>query len=205
MNFEEQGNGAPGALSIQTERLWLRKLKKGDAAALSSYRSLPEVYAYQLWRAGTVSDAAAFISGTADRLDHTGTWYQLGIFRTGDPDLIGDIGIHFLSSEKGEVELGFTLAPAFQGKGYATEAVSAVINYLFADLRKRRIVITVDPRNVRSRRLAARLGMVRTGCYDQQIPGSGDMCIDITYALNTEDWPLSKQPFPSKNQYSTPD
>ena len=188
MKFEQPDHVAPGGLSIQSDRLWLRKLKKGDAAALFSYRSLPEVYAFQLWRAATVSDAAAFIAGTADRLDHTGTWYQLGIFRTEDPALIGDIGIHFISGDRGEVELGFTLAPSFQRQGYATEAVSVVINYLFSHLKKRRIVINVDPRNVRSRRLAGRLGMVQTGCYDERIPDSGDVCPDITYALNAEDW-----------------
>jgi RimJ/RimL family protein N-acetyltransferase len=180
-------------LSIRTERLWLRKLNKGDAAALFSYRSLPEVFAYQLWRAASVSGAAAFIAGTADRLDHTGTWYQLGVFTTETPALIGDIGIHFLNSESGEVELGFTLAPAFQGHGYATEAVSAVITYLFVNLKKRRVIISVDPRNSPSRHLATRLGMVQTGCYDNRIPGSGDVCNDITYAANADDWPMTNR------------
>jgi RimJ/RimL family protein N-acetyltransferase len=191
VKFEERGSVAPGDLSIRTERLSLRKLNEGDAASLFSYRSLPEVYAYQLWRAASVSDATAFISGTADRLDHTGTWYQLGIFRLNDPTLIGDIGIHFINADRGEVELGFTLAPASQGKGYATEAVSAVITHLFINLRKRRIIINVHPGNSRSRRLASRLGMVQTGCYDKQIPDSGDVCNDITYALNAENWSLS--------------
>lgn len=192
-------------LSIHTERLWLRKLNKGDAAALYSYRSLPEVFIFQLWRAATVSDATAFISGTADRLDHTGTWYQLGIFRVDDPILIGDIGIHFINADKGEVELGFTLAPAFQGMGYATEAVSAVITHLFSNLKKRRITISVDPRNTSSRKLAARIGMVQTGCYDERIPGSGDVCTDITYALNAEDWPFSEEARVQKLSKLTPD
>ena len=178
-------------LSIHTDRLSLRKLKECDAESLFSYRSLPEIYAYQLWRADSVSDASAFISRTAARLDHSGTWYQLGIFRLNDPALIGDIGIHFISAETGEVELGFTLAPPFQGKGYAFEAVSAVITYLFINLRKRRIIINVAPGNSRSRRLASRLGMVQTGCYDKKIPDNGDMCDDITYALNAKNWPLS--------------
>ncbi len=191
MTFEERSPFTLGDLSIRTERLSLRKLNKGDATALFSYRSLPEVNAYQLWRAASVSDATAFISGTADRLDHTGTWYQLGIFLSSDPALIGDIGIHFVNADRGEVELGFTLAPSVQGRGYATEAVSAVITYLFTRLRKRRITIAVDPRNTASRRLAARLGMVQTGCYDKQIQDSGEVCNDITYALNFENWPLS--------------
>jgi RimJ/RimL family protein N-acetyltransferase len=187
VNLEEKESVSRGDLSLRTERLCLRKLTNSDAAALFAYRSLPEIYAYQS-RTTTLSDAAAFISGTADELDQPGTWYQLGIFRTGDPALIGDIGIHFLNTDTGQVELGFTLAPAFQGQGYATEAVSAVLSYLFIYLKKRRIIITVDPRNTRCRLLAARLGMVQTACYDKQIPSSGDVCSDITYTVNADDW-----------------
>jgi RimJ/RimL family protein N-acetyltransferase len=118
-------------VSIHTQRLWLRRLNQDDAAALFAYRRLPEVYVYQLWRAASISEASAFIAGTSNRVDHTGTWYQLGIFRVDDPALIGDIGLHFLPSGCDEVELGFTLAPPFQGQGFATEAISAVISYLF--------------------------------------------------------------------------
>jgi RimJ/RimL family protein N-acetyltransferase len=190
VNLEEKEFVSRDDLSILTDRLCLRKLTNGDAVALFAYRSLPEIYAYQS-RTTTLSDAAAFISGTADKLDQPGTWYQMGIFRSGDSILIGDIGIYFVTSEKAEVELGFTLAPSFHGQGYATEAVSAVINYLFKALGKRRIIINVDPRNTRSRKMASRLGMTQTGCHDHQTPG-GEGGDEVTYTLNVEDWAFSK-------------
>jgi RimJ/RimL family protein N-acetyltransferase len=186
-------------LHIQTERLSLRKLKPLDATALFSYRSLPEVFRYQLWQPAAVSDAAAFIAGTADRVDDPGTWYQLGIFRISRPELMGDIGIHFIDSDRGEVELGFTLAPLFQHQGYATEAVSAVIGYLFKELRKRCIMISVDPRNAPSRRLADRLGLMQTDYHDEQKASSGDISADITFVLNSENWWAEKRSAISEN------
>jgi len=50
-----------------------------------------------------------------------------------DGQLIGDIGVRFLDDS--QVELGYTLSPEYQGKGYAAEAVNAVIDYLFTVLK----------------------------------------------------------------------
>ncbi|NPV69255.1 MAG: GNAT family N-acetyltransferase [Firmicutes bacterium] len=52
--------------------------------------------------------------------------------------LIGDCGIRFPAGDDSQVEIGFTIAPAHQGHGYATEAVRAVLRYLFTTLRKHR-------------------------------------------------------------------
>ena len=51
---------------------------------------------------------------------------------------LGDIGIHFLEtdSENQQVEIGYTLDKEFRGKGYATEALSLVIDFLINSLMK---------------------------------------------------------------------
>ncbi len=164
----------------------LRRLTLDDAAALFSYRSLPDVSRYQSFRPSVISDAVKFIEATADRLDIPGTWYQLGIFYKNDPALIGDIGIHSLDS--GAVELGCTLAPGSQGQGYAAEAMTAVIGYLFQSLGKRRTMFSVDPRNAPSRRLAARLGMRQVAQHEKSIFIDGEWCDDVIYEANAIDW-----------------
>ncbi|APV43900.1 Protein N-acetyltransferase, RimJ/RimL family [Dehalogenimonas formicexedens] len=185
---------------IRTERLRLTRLSQVDAMALFSYRSLPEVYAWQSFRPSSVADAETFISKTAQKPDQPGTWYQLGIFRNGDPALIGDIGIHF-GEASSQVALGYTLDPAFQGKGYVFEAVSAVITYLFRDLGKTRITIDVHPGNSRSRKLAARLGMVQTGSREAPIEDTGSDDESVFYALDVENWPFSNTPKPSTSNF----
>lgn len=57
-------------------------------------------------------------------------WFQYGIER--EHVLIGDVGVN-LHENRMQAEIGFTLAPAYQGRGYATEAVRRVVGYLLVD------------------------------------------------------------------------
>ena len=63
--------------------------------------------------------------------------------------LIGDCGFRVVESDPAQAEIGATLAPEFQGKGYASEALRALLNYLFTTLKKHRVFgpsIRVTPR-----------------------------------------------------------
>jgi len=164
-----------GLIFLQTERLLLKRLTPDDAPALFRYRSLPEICRYQSFQPAEIADAVTFITGTSDKIDVTDTWYQLGIFPEGGVDLIGDIGIHFLPDA--EVELGYTLAPDFQRKGYATEALLPVIDHLFKKLAKRRITCSINSRNEPSIPLAGRLGL--RPIYRAR-PDDGDLMYEIT-------------------------
>ncbi len=79
-----------------------------------------------------------------------GPWCQLAIRLSGERELIGDLGARVTAEDPRQVEIGFTLAPAYQGCGYATEAVSGLIGHLLGPLRKHRVFASADPRNVRS-------------------------------------------------------
>jgi RimJ/RimL family protein N-acetyltransferase len=59
------------------------------------------------------------------------------------------------------VEVGWRLAPDWWGRGLATEAARASIDFGFERLGLRSIVSIIDERNTRSLRLAERLGMRR--------------------------------------------
>jgi RimJ/RimL family protein N-acetyltransferase len=57
-----------------------------------------------------------------------------------------------------DAEIGYAFGKAYWGKGYATEACQAVIEYVFKELRIKRIVTGIDPENTRSNNLQKRLG-----------------------------------------------
>ena len=115
------------------------------------------------------------------------TWFQLAIVNKNEDMLIGDIGIHFLE-DNAQVEIGYTLAPSYQGQGYAIEALKAVINYLFSDLKKHRITASVDPNNTKSIRLLEKLGMRKEGHFIKSYR-MGDMWLDdCIYAILEEEW-----------------
>lgn len=81
------------------------------------------------------------------------TWYQLLISDKETDAVIGDIGIHFFGKENKQVELGIAVNKKFHGKGYASEALKGIIDYLFSNLQKHRIIASVDPENTNSLRL----------------------------------------------------
>jgi RimJ/RimL family protein N-acetyltransferase len=80
--------------------------------------------------------------------------------------------------------MGWSLAPWGRGKGYATEAARAAIDWSFGSLPLDRIVSIIDPRNAASQAVAERLGERRTG---ERFTPFRDPC-DI-WEIRREDWP----------------
>jgi RimJ/RimL family protein N-acetyltransferase len=111
-----------------TPRLRLRRLCPDDAPAICAYRALPEVARYQSWDSFSLDEADRLIAGNAGLLlDTPGTWFQLGIVSISSGQLIGDCGLHFLADQPRQVELGITLGPAHQRRGFAREALAGVL------------------------------------------------------------------------------
>jgi [ribosomal protein S5]-alanine N-acetyltransferase len=79
--------------------------------------------------------------------------------RTGE--LLGYCGLTYFPDVNGrsEVELGYRLARAAWGQGYATEAALAVRDAAFSSLKLQRLVSIIDPGNTASIRVAEKLGM----------------------------------------------
>jgi RimJ/RimL family protein N-acetyltransferase len=173
--------------TITTDRLLLRKLEINDRDEFFTYRSLPEIYEYQSFMPKNISEVDDFINRIPSNPNIPNTWFQLAIVNKNEDMLIGDIGIHFLE-DNAQIEIGYTLAPSYQGQGYAIEALKAVINYLFYDLKKHRITASVDPNNRKSIRLLEKLGMRKEGHFIKSYR-MGDMWLDdCIYAILKEEW-----------------
>jgi RimJ/RimL family protein N-acetyltransferase len=175
--------------NIETERLILSRLRAGDAPRIYAYRHLPEVYRYQGWRPQSLEDAESFVRGlSAVDFDTPGTWYQFGLRLRDSDQLVGDLGVHFF--EDGEqVELGVTLAPEFNGKGLATEALIAVIEHLFGPANKHRVTASIDSRNEASTRLMERVGMRREAHFRESVRCDDEWADDLVFAMLSSEWP----------------
>jgi len=91
-----------------------------------------------------------------------------------------------------QAEIGCTLSKNYQNQGYATEALGAMIEYLFLTLNKHRIIASVDPRNTASIRLIERLGFRKEAHFKESYYLRGEWVDDIIYAmLRTEHSPTS--------------
>lgn len=172
---------------LKTVRLIIKGLAVQDKEIFFAYRSLPEVYVYQSWKPSGIDEVEEFINkNKAIQPNTKNTWMQLGIYHS-NSTLIGDIGVHFLDDEA-QVEIGYTLSPAHQGCGYAQEAVKAVIDYLFLNLRKHRITASVDPDNAKSINLLKKLEFRQEAYFNKSQLISGKWCDDVVYAVLEEEW-----------------
>ncbi len=176
---------------LETPRLVVRRFVPADAAAFARYRSIADVARYQSWDAPFPLDRAeAFVAWLeAHHPDTPGEWHQLAIAERARPDvLIGDCGFHAHRDEPRVADLGFTLDPSVQGRGYATEAVGAVVRYLFEARGKHRVVADCDMRNDASWRLLERLAFRREGELRESYHDGTGWASEYLYGLLAEDW-----------------
>lgn len=176
-------------LPILTERLLLRRFATSDLEAFHAYRNDPEIARYQSWDGMTRAAAASFLRKQAKaRWGVPGRWFQVGIaLRPSDEligeligGLIGDVGL-CLRDDVRSAEIGFTLARAHQGRGYAGEAVAELIRQLLDIPTIERIEAVTDARNLSSIRLLCRLGFQLERTVDNVFKGAG--CQEHVFGL----------------------
>jgi RimJ/RimL family protein N-acetyltransferase len=179
---------------VQTARLLLRPATPEDLDATWAFRRLPEVHDW-LAAAPTTYDAyrERYLHGKlADRLI-----VEL------DRRVIGDLMLKVQDAwaqeevadqaEGVQGELGWTFDPALGGKGYATEAVRALIDLCFGPLGLRRVHADCFFDNERSWRLMERLGMRRElHSVKESLHRTKGWVDGLSYALLAEEWNAGK-------------
>jgi RimJ/RimL family protein N-acetyltransferase len=147
-------------VEIGTERLSLRPFQVDDLEAFVAYRSDPEVARYQSWDdTYSMADAESFLNSQRGLVfGQPGEWLQLAIVDRETGTVRGDCAVRVVTDQPATAEVGVTLARANQGKGMATEALTAVLAELFEQRGMHRVFAHADDRNVPVRRLLERLG-----------------------------------------------
>jgi RimJ/RimL family protein N-acetyltransferase len=145
---------------LLTERLRLRRSRPEDATAISAYRSDPDVHRYQGWERTDPQGVRAEIEEMAGRAPgEAGGWVQLSVEDGTSGSLLGDVGISRADDEPGVLKIGYTMAPEFQGRGYATEAVGALVAYAFDTLGAEIVRAYASAENASSIRVAEKAGL----------------------------------------------
>ncbi len=173
-------------LPLQTDRLTLRVMRPSDAPVLAAYRNDPEIARFQDWHLPfTLADAERLLAGQADADDLLrDDWVQIAIelpTSDGPPVIVGDVAVGMRGD--GIAMLGYTLAPEFQGRGFASEAAGAIVDAIFDHTPVHRIVATLDPRNVASMRVIEPLGFRYEGTARASEPIRGEWLDDTRFAL----------------------
>ena len=161
-------------MEIRTERLLLRRPHLDDLDAMFEIMSDPRAMRY--W--STLPHAGR---------DVTLPWLERMIARTTaggedflvefDGRVIGTVGAGRLP------DFGFIIHPDFWGRGFATEASSAFIAYAFSNTAASELCADVDPRNVASLTVLAKLGVLETGRAERTFLLGEEWCDSIYLAL----------------------
>jgi ribosomal-protein-alanine N-acetyltransferase len=143
---------------IETPRLILRRLVADDANGLAETLCDPDNMRYYP-APFSRSDVDAWIAKTLWRYGEHG--YGLwALIEKESGELAGNCGLmQQMVDTVPETEVAYHLARRFQGKGLATDAARACIEYAFHELGKQRIISLIRPENLPSRRVAERNGM----------------------------------------------
>ena len=142
---------------IATPRLTLRPFRAADLAPYAAINADPEVMRYlggPIEAKETARQMQAANAGWAAR-----TIGKIAIERTADGMFLGMCGLSIEDWYPDDLELGWRLAPAFWGHGYATEAARAWLAHAFDDLAAPRVISIADVPNRRSIAVMARIGM----------------------------------------------
>lgn len=144
---------------LVTDRLLLRRSIPEDAEAIAAYRSDPEVHRYQGWQRTDPESVRAEIEEMARREPGDPGWVQFSVIERSSGWLVGDVGLCGVAAEPGVVKVGYTIAPAFQGRGYGTEAMRALVSFAFDVLGAEVVRAYADADNTASHRVAEKVGM----------------------------------------------
>lgn len=175
-------------LNIETDRLIIRLAEPEDAETIYSYRSDFMENKYQGWFPASVEEVRNYIDNMPQTLDVVDVCFQFAIIIAAENRLIGDMGISFTNHNGSQAEIGCTLNKDYQNKGYATEALKGIVNYLFSTLKKHRIIASIDPRNISSIRLIERLGFRKEADFRESYYLRGEWVDDIIYAMLDREW-----------------
>ena len=98
-----------------------------------------------------------------------GEWYAIWMVTRRDGVQVGDLSFKGLN-EDGYVEIGYGISDEFQGQGYATEAVKAVVDWALMQDGVLRVEAETEPDNTASQRVLAKCGFVPNGIMGEEGP-----------------------------------
>lgn len=158
---------------LKTDRLTLRPIRVEDADALFEARGDGEVMRYWDWPAqGDVEAVREVFRAHIPELGNEQTLWWVAALAPDGP-AIGECDLSEIDRHHGRAEVGFLFARRHWGKGYAKEAMEAVIAHGFETLGLERLWARFHAGNEASRRLLERLGFSYEGTLKSHVMRDG--------------------------------
>jgi RimJ/RimL family protein N-acetyltransferase len=166
----------------------LRPLGPDDVAFLTELRALPEVVATSVPPVAPTREETTRRCRRAAAHWLAGTRADLVIIDavTGRP--AGEIGLFYQEPVTGQAMIGYSMLPAYRGRGFATRAAQMVSLWAFAETDIARLIAGALPTNVGSHRVLEKAGFKREAYLRSRLPGPhGVREDDVQFVLLAED------------------
>lgn len=175
---------------IRTGRLRMRPFTRGDVDAVFSYRRQEIVAQYLFDVALSREECALAVQQRIGQvsLENNDDKIILAVDLEAANVLVGEVSLIWRNVEARQGEIGWIFDPAYQGRGYATEAAQALLDLAFGPGDMHRVMARCDVRNVASWRLMERLGMRREAHFREHAIFKGEWDEEYIYAILRQEW-----------------
>lgn len=171
-----------GTQTIVTERLVLRRFRQEDAQAMfENWASDDEVTKYMTWPAHTDIGTSEWVVNDWVSSYKKEDFYQWAIEFEGQP--IGSISVVNHRDDVAKAHIGYCIGSNWWRRGIMTEALKAVMNFLFDEIGFNRIEACHDPNNPNSGKVMVKCGMRYEGTHRQSGRNNQGICDEAFYAL----------------------
>ena len=169
--------------------LVLREFATDDWPDVLIYQRDPRYLRFYPWTDRTETEARDFVQAFVDQqADRPRRKFQLAVTLSDSSRLIGNCGIRRKPENDWEADIGFELAPEYWGRGYATEAAMAIVDFGFRELELHRISSWCIADNAASARVLERAGLRLEGRLQHNEYFKGRWWDTLLYALLEGDW-----------------
>lgn len=168
---------------VKTDRLLIRGYRPDDVEALLEYYSDPNVVRHLLHGPWDRERAEEQVAKRIAESGIDGPGQAWAVVVESDGLVIGDVALWADDATGRRGEVGWVFSPAHSGRGFATEAVNAVLRTAFERFGMHRVVAQMDARNTASARLCERVGMTREAHLREHHWNDGEWCDTLIYGL----------------------
>lgn len=172
-------------IRLLTNRLLIQTFRLEDAANLYQFVKANEEYLYDTGpftlRSNTSLEASQAFLGRLEQDRLMGKWIWNAIFDKTRNVYLGHIAITYLDLSVRRCELAYFITANETGKGFATEAVEAMVDYCFGGLKMRKIRLRIMRGNQASLRVAAKLGFEECGFFKKDFQNYHGKLVDVFY------------------------
>ena len=182
-----------GTQTLETSRLILRRAVREDAQPMfRNWASDPEVTKYLTWPAhGSVAISEMVINSWLGEYEKDGYYQWMIVLKElGEP--IGSISVVRQNDRIEEAEIGYCIGTQWWHKGITSEALPAVMEYLFTEVGMNRVAARHDPNNPHSGDVMKKCGMIYEGTGRACDRNNQGVCDAAHYAILASEWRRKK-------------